>query len=670
MWSDERTQYVNLYDTLALLSRHRNLANYGPLSRYRVLVTLTYINRGTQQIRLKIGHSLFGSRVVYGDGIFMTVTPSERHSGLVLRLSRYRREDPIVQEDLRGTAGHDTPKLEADDVAYAELPAYKIRCKAAARDPYAVVSAFLVWIKYVLPKLLGLRMCPNCPHCNADDSGHKCQDMFGSNMTPLGGIFGAIEALGGAVENQRGGTPHFHFNCHLASSYQHMTLLEIAKLIEQELLRPEDVFEFHSWLCREEHMDNEAHQKNVEAHEAAWETGYAAREHDGLCQLPQYLGEKAPENLWHHDISEEDARAEGKRWKQAYFKDVQFVFSRRHHHWHKRDKKTGERVPLIACRKKGRAKGKCRQRFPKTKQLCARVKVVCPGVASKHDLRISGRRNALGSLLGRRSCEWFTGTSPAFAAIFRSNTNVTPNFRLPITKKTHDVDCKRDCVALMGSLRKICKVAQRAQRQMTGYFCGYQQKRQPVGQYELREAAHGLQYLRRKLLKDSPVQQWGRIANKVLADLEQRGTMRTAPEDFMLTTQYHEHDATHAEFIRTFRSVDFHGHLFLQQLDLERKKQATKQTVCSLLPPRRRVTSKDHVPVTPWVHLYGFRSKDPDVHFLNPWEFVMYWDGVALKPPWHYEATRSAMLTKWTEKGEKFYKAHKETHPENKKQSV
>ena len=43
---------------------------------------------GTQGIRLKIGHCLFGQRVVYGEGIFMTISPSERHSGLVLHLSR------------------------------------------------------------------------------------------------------------------------------------------------------------------------------------------------------------------------------------------------------------------------------------------------------------------------------------------------------------------------------------------------------------------------------------------------------------------------------------------------------------------------------------------------------------------------------------------------------
>ena len=41
-----------------------------------------------QGIRLKIGHCLFGQRVVYGEGIFMTISPSPQHSGLVLLLSR------------------------------------------------------------------------------------------------------------------------------------------------------------------------------------------------------------------------------------------------------------------------------------------------------------------------------------------------------------------------------------------------------------------------------------------------------------------------------------------------------------------------------------------------------------------------------------------------------
>ena len=52
---------------------------------------------GTRQIRRSIFHMVFSSRIVYGNPVFMTVTPSERHSGLLLRLSRHRRSDPALK---------------------------------------------------------------------------------------------------------------------------------------------------------------------------------------------------------------------------------------------------------------------------------------------------------------------------------------------------------------------------------------------------------------------------------------------------------------------------------------------------------------------------------------------------------------------------------------------
>ena len=45
---------------------------------------------GTLEIRVKIGHLGFWGSVVYGNGIFITVSPNERHNYLALRLSRYR----------------------------------------------------------------------------------------------------------------------------------------------------------------------------------------------------------------------------------------------------------------------------------------------------------------------------------------------------------------------------------------------------------------------------------------------------------------------------------------------------------------------------------------------------------------------------------------------------
>ena len=51
---------------------------------------------GTQQLRQVMGRAQFGARVVYGDCLFWTVSPSEQHSAMVLRLSRGREHDPFV----------------------------------------------------------------------------------------------------------------------------------------------------------------------------------------------------------------------------------------------------------------------------------------------------------------------------------------------------------------------------------------------------------------------------------------------------------------------------------------------------------------------------------------------------------------------------------------------
>ena len=51
---------------------------------------------GSQQLRQLMGHVQFGARIQYGDCLFFTISPNEQHSALVLRLSRFRRNDPFV----------------------------------------------------------------------------------------------------------------------------------------------------------------------------------------------------------------------------------------------------------------------------------------------------------------------------------------------------------------------------------------------------------------------------------------------------------------------------------------------------------------------------------------------------------------------------------------------
>ena len=177
---------------------------------------------GSQQLRQVMGHRQFGARVVYGDCIMLTISPNEQHSCLVLRLSRFRTNDPYLKwkdDEWKKLAQMDYPSLEAkkrkcghgttndaanggpsprhnvnDDEICINLPEYDLRKIAAARDPLAVVEAYRVEIMLRLASVLGVRMCPHCPRCNNKKGNLGCQDRFGSNMRPMGGVLGGMDS--------------------------------------------------------------------------------------------------------------------------------------------------------------------------------------------------------------------------------------------------------------------------------------------------------------------------------------------------------------------------------------------------------------------------------------------------------------------------------------------
>ena len=51
------------------------------------------------------------------------------------------------------------------DVFDVNIPGFATRRLMMAEDPLAVADAFFVQIRIVLATMLGLRMCPFCPHC-------------------------------------------------------------------------------------------------------------------------------------------------------------------------------------------------------------------------------------------------------------------------------------------------------------------------------------------------------------------------------------------------------------------------------------------------------------------------------------------------------------------------
>ena len=260
------------------------------------------------------------------------------------------------------------------------------------------------------------------------------------------------------------------------------------------------------------------------------------------------------------------AKAEGAVFKAAYLEDVQFVLSRTNHHHHRLTKKG--LVPLTACKAKGKKSGNvCKHEFPKEKQVTTDVKVICLGNAAKHGLRVRGKRNALGSILGRRNCPWLCGSARILTATFRSNTNTVPNYRVPIMPETHDEDCKSECLKDENMLQRLCVAASKAAKATTGYFGGYTSKRQPVGKYELDQCCRTLNLLAHKIRALPSYKQFLRVSSRVMTDLYGKGTLRTLPEEFNLASNMHRQDSTAAEFPRSYQVTEFRGNVYLNLLE-------------------------------------------------------------------------------------------------------
>ena len=85
--------------------------------------------------------------------------------------------------------------------ATVDIPDYDLRKLLLAKDPLCAMDAFAVQVLVVLASLLGMRMCPDCPHCA--ECENPCMDIFGSTAEPMGGLIGRADALAGAVKAQK-----------------------------------------------------------------------------------------------------------------------------------------------------------------------------------------------------------------------------------------------------------------------------------------------------------------------------------------------------------------------------------------------------------------------------------------------------------------------------------
>ena len=317
-----------------------------------------------------------------------------------------------------------------------DVPDYGLRTIIAARDPAAVVANFRFSVQHILARLAGLKMCSECPQCNSPRSNTPCSNHFGHNMTSMGGFAGLGVALGGCVEYQQKDNPHFHGNLHLASMYQFKTLAEIAELMESNLVTLDEITHYQDWICHEDPLDMSAYDAVLLKREQQWSEDNSDKACHTLCCYPSYLRQPISESLWstNSPCTHDTALTEGEAWRQTYFEDAEQVFSYCHHHWHPKCPRTGQRQPIRHCRVKG-CSSTCKAGFPMDKRLVSKPKIVCPGNARKHGLRVAGRRNALGSVLSRRRCPWRSGGARAMAVFLRHNTHTGPNYRVPLMKE-------------------------------------------------------------------------------------------------------------------------------------------------------------------------------------------------------------------------------------------
>ena len=444
---------------------------------------------GTQEIRSKIGHVCFWGSVVYGNGIFMTISPGERHNYLAIRLSRYRNRDPyITQGDSaeREWIGTDRPSLQAnegdrfqlpsleanehDEIKF-EVPGYDLRRLIQARDPLAPALAFAVQVRCVLATLFGIRMCPDCPHCAEGES--PCQDAFGSNAEAMGGIAGRSDGLAGAVECQKiSGSLHLHFWNYVQRAHQHKTLQEIADLLQQSLITSKQLKRFYENLCCETYPDEAALNERLDSWEKRWpqfnERDDAQPQHTvewgehRFGRIPPFVWQDAGQDYssLHSRNDKEAAYEELKREAQAYQAQFDRALQENmmcaQHHIHKKDPQTGERRIPKPCLSYRDGKN-CKHDFPmKNKMNRKEAMLVCKGIAKQRELKMTGVRNMMGCILGRRNNEWLDGTAPGLSiGLSGSNSDVKINDRLPIMTATHeDEHCSKRCVRSCSAKQK------------------------------------------------------------------------------------------------------------------------------------------------------------------------------------------------------------------------
>ena len=566
---------------------------------------------GTHAIRKTMRHQTHANRVAYGTSVFVTFSPSERDSQLMVRLARARESDPALQNDpVNIFQSRTQPALDVEYWNLASEPlvecalAYDDRVALLARDPAACAEGFNVLVLLALRHIFGVRFCPDCPSCAFSEE--PCTDLFGSNASPTGGILGRVDAVYGSIETQKSTTRHGHFQFFVQSYHQHTPLGEMIEKGPEHLRGL-----LHRCANYVSHV-----QRTVYDNPEGWHNqGRSALEEE----WPEYRSSCL---MVSRPSYQSDEAMAPEQWKKLYLKDdVERLQQHKQHHVHLPCGPEGRRMPLAHCRDPKDA-GKCKAGFPKDQQLAAEPWLVCPARAEEAGLPFKGKRNAVGLIMGPRNDPDVNGNHPALLAGLRCNGDVQVPYRIPCTAETHSPSCRRNC-HLQASGKELVRAAQRNQAAQAGYACDYQNKRLPIAVHEIKEWSKGQQALGMELEGKPAGYVGARAAKRLLTDCHARGVVRGAAECFALIDRANDQDPTSAESIKTAPTKILSAHHGIKLMQA-----AYEQAPAPKEPCRNQTDTRDDthrkVIVCPPITLYGCRGQQPAVWELSLYEFIRH----------------------------------------------
>ena len=277
----------------------------------RLLRNIEHLTRklpGTQGARRQMRFDTHANRVRYGVPIFVTFTPDEGHNAMMMRLSRTRRNDPVL------TSGHDEvgrrvcgrldPSMEplqtGDVEARVDLeallrhyPEYQQRVALMARNPLASVDGFRTIVMLTYRFLFGMKVCPFCPDCNNGEHSAPCQDIFGNSSVPEGGVFGRIEAGFTSIEAQKSkGSLHAHSQLFVQCLHQHTPLSELLVELASRGNIVKDYLTYKAHVSRQVYADPQRADARLPLLEADWPE---YPQSTALLPVRKYLTEQAPQ---------------------------------------------------------------------------------------------------------------------------------------------------------------------------------------------------------------------------------------------------------------------------------------------------------------------------------------------------------------------------------------